>query len=64
MPIRIKADCLPVGNGGRGYLLRLPKMTEQIPLRQATTTTPMVRKTTVRLNALIPFLLANLGLQL
>jgi hypothetical protein len=39
-------------------------MIEQIPLRQATTTTPMVRKTTVRLIALIPLLPANLGPQL
>ena len=46
------------------YLLfRFPKISEQIPLRQATTTTPMVRKTTVRFKAFIPFLLANLGLQ-
>lgn len=46
------------------YLLfRFPKISEQIPLRQATTTTPMVRKTTVRFKALIPFLLANPGLQ-
>ena len=37
----------------RDYLSRLPSNSEQMPLRQATTTTPMVRITTVRLKAFI-----------